>query len=75
MKHLSLVDDEELEGGIRDYEYRILDSVNEIIEETEEDMMFMGQPITLLDSYFDTNNFFAFHIFPLDLKESFIRFI
>lgn len=75
MKHLSLIDDEELEGDIRDYEYRILDSVNEIIEETEEDMMFMGQTIILLDSYFDTNNFFAFHIFPLDLKESFIRFI
>lgn len=75
MKHLLLIDDEELEGSIRDYEYRILDSVNEIIEETEEDMMFMGQPITLLDSYFDANNFFAFHVFPLDLKESFIRFI
>ena len=75
MKHLSLIVDEELEGDIRDYEYRILDSVNEIIEETEEDMMFMGQTIILLDSYFDTNNFFAFHIFPLDLKESFIRFI
>lgn len=75
MKTLSIIDDEEREGSIRDYDYKILDHINEIMEDLEEEIMISGIGITMVDTFGMDESFFDAHIFPVDLKESFIRFM